>query len=180
MRVPDLIEPVVGWRCWRIVDATDGFALLSVARETRWEPGRPIEAACETFGHPEPDPSCRCGIHAAAAPEVALDYLPPHARAHVTVRTPAVVNYDRVIAVGRAALWGTVVECAWGWRGQLAYPVELWIPSRLQHLRRLGTRPDGYDSTRIATELETRYRVPVAVTSSFAPDALAAAAGFQS
>jgi hypothetical protein len=80
------------------------------------------------------------------------------------------------MAVGRAALWGAVVECAWGWRGQLAYPVELWIPARLRRLRRRGVIVDGYDSGGLAAELESRYGTPVHVAGSFASDALENAA----
>jgi hypothetical protein len=30
--------------------------------------------------------------------------------------------------IGRVALWGSVVECAHGWRASLAYPAQLYVP----------------------------------------------------
>ena len=30
--------------------------------------------------------------------------------------------------IGRVSLWGTVVECAQGWRASLAYPAQLYVP----------------------------------------------------
>jgi hypothetical protein len=31
--------------------------------------------------------------------------------------------------VGRVRLWGTVVECEGGWRGEVAYPSALFVPT---------------------------------------------------
>jgi hypothetical protein len=68
---PDLIEPVVAFRAWRVLDDR----LLSPYIPCRWE-GRVMHAACYpanralTFGrgwlgvpHTSPHPACKCGIY---------------------------------------------------------------------------------------------------------------------
>ena len=60
--VPDLIEPVVGFRQWRLV----GDGLSSIACDDRW-PEPTLTARCLTGSHPqEPAPAsaCSCGVHA--------------------------------------------------------------------------------------------------------------------
>lgn len=173
MRVPDAIEPIVGWRCWRISDSPDGLVLLSACRPTRWAPGWPIESRCEQHGHPVPGRACTCGIYAAAEPILPVDYLPPHVKATATIRTQALLGYDVVMAVGRVALWGTVVECSFGWRAERGYPVELAIPRGIRHYRRSGRLADSYDSGRVADELAALYGIPVVVVDSLHPAAAA-------
>ena len=73
---PDLIEPVVGFRAWRVV----GDRLLSPYIPCRWD-GRLMHAICYpanrslTFGHgwlsaphDSPHPDCQCGIYAYHRP----------------------------------------------------------------------------------------------------------------
>lgn len=73
---PDVVEPVVGFRAWRIVDGR----LLSPYIPCRWE-GRVMHAACYPanrsllFGagwldapHESPHPACKCGIYAYHRP----------------------------------------------------------------------------------------------------------------
>ena len=73
---PDLVEPVVAFRAWRILDG----ALLSPYIPCRWD-GRVMHAVCYpanrslTFGrgwlseaHASPHPDCRCGIYAYHRP----------------------------------------------------------------------------------------------------------------
>ena len=68
---PDLIEPVVAFRAWRVLDDR----LLSPYIPCRWE-GRVMHATCYpanralTFGrgwlgapHDSPHPACKCGIY---------------------------------------------------------------------------------------------------------------------
>ena len=73
---PDLIQPVVGFRAWRLV----GDRLLSPYIPCRWE-GALMHAVCYpanrslTFGrgwlaapHASPHPDCQCGIYAYYQP----------------------------------------------------------------------------------------------------------------
>lgn len=74
---PDLVEPVVAFRAWRVV----GERLLSPNIPVRWE-GRVLHAACHPVGkrimlghqgwvaaeHASPHPECQCGIYAYHRP----------------------------------------------------------------------------------------------------------------
>src|SRR4051812_41027886 len=75
-RAPDLVEPVIGFRAWRVLDDR----LLSPYIPCRWD-GRVMHAACFpanrslTFGdgwlaapHASPHPRCKCGIYAYHRP----------------------------------------------------------------------------------------------------------------
>jgi hypothetical protein len=75
---PDLVDPVVGFRAWRIV----GDRLLSPNIPVRWE-GRVLHAACHPVQkrlllgagwvhepHASPHRDCQCGIYAYHTPGV--------------------------------------------------------------------------------------------------------------
>jgi len=79
---PDLVQPVVGFRAWRII----GGRLLSPYIPCRWE-GRVLHAVCFDANrrleggrgwlaepHGSPDPRCRCGIYAYHRPGVQSYY----------------------------------------------------------------------------------------------------------
>jgi hypothetical protein len=144
---PGLLETVAGWRVWRV---DPRYRLRSVLREDVWEPLRPLVAACEK-AHAAPVESCGCGVYAVLRPEQARPYL-------VGRNSPEGVY--RVI--GRVALWGRVVECEQGWRGERAYPVRLWVPA-------------CYEAFEIAFELG-RYGVPVELLPALRPGAVSFAA----
>jgi hypothetical protein len=132
---------------WRV----DGrYRLWSALHDELWEPRRPLVAACGD-GHTAPDEHCRCGIYAARQPELAQPYL-------VGRNSPEAVH--RVL--GRVALWGSVVECAHGWRAERAYPLRLWVP-------------DDPFAFEIAFELG-RYGVPVELVRSRSTGAVVEAA----
>ena len=60
--VPDLIEPVIGFRQWRLTD--DG--LYSLTSEELWRSPR-LDALCRVGGHPHevsPSARCSCGVYA--------------------------------------------------------------------------------------------------------------------
>lgn len=130
--VPDLIEPILGWRCWKI--GSDGLlhALHGGGRHIAlggpgpvWEPRKAVVASCNSehwmsdaltrqargeqmTPHIAPMPNCSCGFYAA--------------RLLRNTQAP----YDG-FAYGLVALWGRVEEHASGWRAQYAYPVNLTI-----------------------------------------------------
>jgi hypothetical protein len=75
-RAPDLVEPVVGFRAWRVI----GDRLLSPYIPCRWE-GRVLHAECFDANrrlqggrgwlaepHVSPHPDCQCGIYAYHQP----------------------------------------------------------------------------------------------------------------
>ena len=170
--VPDAIGAIVGWRTWRLRDTPAGLRLVSTIDEAAWPARRPLAASCRLAGHAAPEPGCSCGVHAASQLSLPLEYLPPHVRASSAFRTPAILGYDRVILIGHVSLWGRVVECEWGWRGELAYPAELCVPERVTHYRRHGDLLGILDSAGIAESLANAYGVPVAVIASARPDDL--------
>jgi len=80
--VPDLVDPVVGFRAWRIV----GGRLLSPYIPCRWE-GRVVHAECWPANrslvrgrgwlaepHVSPHPACQCGVYAYHRPGVQAYY----------------------------------------------------------------------------------------------------------
>ncbi len=175
MIAPDAIEPVVGWRCWRVLDTHDGFVLASTTTPTRWPARLALEATCPSGApHPPPSPLCSCGIHAAKAPELVLSYFPPVVRSATTIIAPAILGYDTVMAVGLVSLWGDVVEGEHGWRSRLAYPRQVLVPSAVKHYRRgRGKRFEVFDSRDLAEALGELYGVPAHVTRSVRPRELA-------
>jgi hypothetical protein len=150
---PDLVEPVVAWRVWRLVAASHEYRLASVYKWTLWEPGSPLEACCHVPSsmlgkllgrrdHASPAMECACGIHAAGL-ELVCDSLGTFGGGGVGM------------IVGQVVLWGDVVECEHGFRGALAYPRHLYVPL------------DTLASTRgaVAAQLAA-YGVPVDVLAS--------------
>jgi hypothetical protein len=170
--VPDAIDPVVGWRSWRVRDGGDGFVLVSASRDAPWPPGATLAAACEA-GHPAPCGACTCGIYAAREPGPAVEYLAPHVKAAERIVTPEILGYDAVLAVGLVALWGSVIVCEWGWRAQYAYPRELFVPAAVKHYRRRRRLVEIFDSEAIAAALADAYCVGATVTRSLRSAALA-------
>jgi hypothetical protein len=128
--VPDLIEPIVGWRVWvaEVAYTSDGelaLGLNSLYFALCWPGDRPAVARCEhSTVAPCDDDDHLCGIHAAPTLERAAAYLSkrvrdPHEWAH----------HSTQIVVGTVELWGDVVEHEHGWRAKYARPSELYVPS---------------------------------------------------
>jgi hypothetical protein len=118
------------------VVAVDGTLLLcSPVYETLWLPRRETIARCRSreeawswHAHPAPAAACRCGIYAARTPAQAASLL----------ATPRLERTRRAVSavLGRVFLWGSVVECEQGWRGEYAYPAGLYLAASAPSARK--------------------------------------------
>jgi hypothetical protein len=156
---PDYLEVLSGWRVWRVVKVKSRLLLASVIYNSLWEPRCELTAMCMCgWGlprrwvpppeHAAPQAGCECGVYAAAELGEAVRYLDrTWARVRGRGRT---VQY----AIGRVALWGAVIECEQGWRGELAYPQRLWVPTGAERGR-------PFEQASTVAEALTAYGVPV-------------------
>lgn len=113
---PDLIDPIVGFRQWRLA----GSHLVSLFNDTRWRRVT-LTARCDGGDHhPEcvPDHLCSCGIYA---------YYDP---------CPRTASATRDLVAGAVVLWGTVELHATGLRAEHAQIVALELPLSLGAKRR--------------------------------------------
>lgn len=136
--VPDAAAPIIGWRAWVLVPGGGSRPKISsIGYPCVWPPGEAMRAECgkRSACSPAPGDSCGCGIHALKSVGGVLNDVPK------PLFPPLVL--------GRVALWGRVVVGARGWRGQLAYPVDLIVTERWPWRFR---KPDA---------LELTYGVPV-------------------
>lgn len=115
------IEPVLGWRAWRLRRIEGGLRIVPTTPRSAWEPRVAIHATCSgshtreymvynpelAATHRSPEPGCTCGIHAIKDP----------GRLARAGRSAAVV--------GRVAMWGRVIEHTKGYRAEFAYPSRL-------------------------------------------------------
>jgi hypothetical protein len=114
-----ITEPILGWRVWRVDD--DGL-LSAVVWGARWEPRERFEAQCEDRAFPfwvgtapphgAPWAGCARGIYAFKH------------RAQAALLAREKVD-GAPLALGRASLWGKVLETERGYRAALAYPYDL-------------------------------------------------------
>lgn len=130
---PDYAEPVRAWRAWCVYDQPDGPMLRSIFFPDFWEPRRPLFASCHHrrvfhirrqngVDHVAPAKRCECGIYGADA-QTAAEYL----------RDPMPGEVARVF--GLVSLWGSVLECARGWRATNAYPAAVYVPTTTRRNR---------------------------------------------
>jgi len=113
----EALRPAVGWKVWRVADGE----LLSVLYGDRWPAGEPVRATCRRqvhVAHAAPALGCECGIHAGRELRAGNHYLAVGAEARV---------------FGRVLLWGAVLEGATAWRGELARPVEIFVPPAVEN-----------------------------------------------
>jgi len=106
---PDLIEPIVGFRQWRL----NGPILSSLFSDVRW-PRTELRARCAVGGHDResaPANTCSCGIYA---------YYDPCPRT-ASAATPDLVG-------GVVVVWGRVELHATGLRAEHARVVALELP----------------------------------------------------
>jgi hypothetical protein len=105
------LEPLEGWRAWRLVRRPDGRLGLGslFSPKERWAERRAARAVCavEASFHAAPAVDCRCGYYAYADP----------ARLAGASRRSAVI--------GSVAMWGSVVGHDFGYRAEYAYPQRL-------------------------------------------------------
>jgi hypothetical protein len=120
LAAPDLVEPVIGFREWRL----RGDRLLSQHTDVAWE-GETMAAEClpgrfsvhrgpGLHADPSPAPDCACGLYAC---------FEPYRRWASSV--------DWTLIAGAAALWGRIQVHRSGMRAQYARPVVLALPPRL-------------------------------------------------
>lgn len=127
--LPDFVEPLVGWRAWKIwASATnpDGCpSFSSVILDVPWAPRRRFTAEHSfdlgTRCRGLLDRDCSCGVYAFNGPVEALNYL-------MSVRDRLLGRLVDV-AVGTVSLWGKVIECERGFKAQYAYPLHLYLPA---------------------------------------------------
>jgi hypothetical protein len=126
-QAPDLIEPVIGFRQWRLTD--DGLSSLTC--DVPW-PEATLVARCPSGGHagePPPGAGCSCGIYAWYTP---------------SPRTASAGTHDYV--AGAVVLWGALELHATGMRAERCRIVALALP-----LSRWGKRERLW---RVARRLE--------------------------
>lgn len=138
--IPDLVEPIVGWRAWRIYPGFDEMphmqnTLLPMGFRIPWMAMRPSEARCVAVAslsdpagllrvqppdHVSPMADCSCGYYALRK----VEYLALHFREYVKAQESGTATYDGglPVAIGRVYLWGKVFLHEWGYRAQFAYP----------------------------------------------------------
>ena len=110
MNAPDLVEPVIGYRLWRLGDG----ALWSPYVEERWERGvHTAVCRAERGEHLEPAPAheCSCGIHAWYEPCPTLSWAA-----------------TRHLVAGAVALWGAMELHPFGMRAEHGMIVALALP----------------------------------------------------
>lgn len=127
--VPDFLEPLVGWRAWKVcapLSSTGSYPTLSsVILDTPWTPRREVSAE-HNFDLGEKciglvGENCSCGVYAFRGSADALAYL-------VKVRD-MLLGMSMEVAIGQVSLWGKVVECERGFKAQFAYPRHIYLPA---------------------------------------------------
>ena len=129
IHAPDAIEPRIGWRAWDVIELDGALRLCSLAFWSVWLPRHEVTATCRRSlvdaaltglpPHTAPQPRCTCGIYATQTASQVLAFSRGVRRRLDTVH--------RVL--GTVSLWGTVIECDGGWRGAIAYPAALYVPT---------------------------------------------------
>lgn len=167
---------ILGWRAWNVVKiGRDKYRLGSLGTVaphygTLWTPGKMMEALCDRCdasraqGAPlaacsssldgrAPGESCTCGFYAAATHDTFE--LMPYQRygQNATYRTDGCNRDGQMVrrpkaarVIGRVAMAGKVIPGTQGWRAQLAWPVEIFVP---------------YEHTALVDILHKTYNVPV-------------------
>lgn len=149
---PFYVEPVMGWRCWRLGWQDDQLTLQSVTYSTYWIPMQELTAQCKSyvvFGGSRncatvPNREHRCGIYAVKTPKAAMKWA---GSSWLTALAPRVV--------GRVKLWGRILCHTEGWLAQHAYPASFFVP---ETIRPAADWP--LEAEEVMRMLEDMYRVP--------------------
>jgi len=153
--IPDVIEPIVGYRGWNVKGLQDSHVSPSVRVSSKldieiWEPGKDVVAVCANSLIPSidsrtqgkdcgecPSPDSRahygfgCGIYAYRDPPMAaMNNDPMHLRGRIW---------------GEVLMWGNVYEHEYGFRAQYAYPSAFaWtLGSRVEEVARALSKAYG-------------------------------------
>ncbi|HEX3455880.1 MAG TPA: hypothetical protein VHS03_14745 [Gaiellaceae bacterium] len=168
---PDYVEPVRGWRTWLVVQGGDGARLASVSFPALWPRREHLTAECGRgfhngagpalrAEHPAPSIDCSCGIYAAGSIDRAAQIADcATARFRDCLGRPVLGA-----ALGLVSLWGTIVDCAQGWRGAYAYPASIYVLEPAYSGRRLHVA----SAAELAVELRS-YGVPAAPLGCHSP-----------
>lgn len=121
---PDLFEPLLGYRYWRV--GADGTLRCLISND-RWDPG-PNQAHCWRKGHDAPGRMCTCGFNA-------LHDVPEMRRSE-----------HRNTVLGAIAAWGDIQVHRLGFRAEFASVVALADGgvTRSASRRRLARAADRY------------------------------------
>jgi len=170
-RAPDFVEPVCGWRTWLVVQGYDGVRLASVSFPALWPRRQRLCAQCGRGFHNGSGPplraehrapalDCSCGIYAARTLNRAAQIADcATARFRDCLGRPVLGA-----ALGLVSLWGTVVECAQGWRATYAYP------ARLHVIEPSGGSPRSHAASAGELAVDLRgYGVPVDALGGYSP-----------
>jgi hypothetical protein len=142
LRAPDLIEPVIGYRQWRVAEAS----LMSLTCDETWRAPILVARCHAEIDHPQEAPpasGCSCGIYAWYQP---------------CPRTASAGTRDYV--AGAVVLWGAIELHASGMRAQHCRIVALTLP-----LSRWGKRDRVVDVARHLGVPAVRHRHLRAVAS---------------
>jgi hypothetical protein len=141
---PDYADALIGWRVWCVVRFGTELRLASVIQDEVWPVETELVARCRAHEPPSnrlllgrptehvaPATDCTCGIYAARQPAGVWTYLRGRDEPYTVARV-----------LGRALLWGRVVEHEDGWRAERAYPLDVYTGDP-ELARRLGSLLDA-------------------------------------
>lgn len=142
MNIPDLIEPVLGYRVWRVRDGL----LHPWCQHGPWQPGDPKPARCLSSGtmHAAPATGCHCGFHALHSLDgklgsyTARDYALSGDGRHMGVlgRTRGWIGW----VAGAVVAWGKLEVHATSFRAEYAKPVAIIRGPHGRMCREIATR----------------------------------------
>lgn len=161
MVTPDRIEPIIGWRFWRLrPDGTSspaaGYRLQSpVVPHGDWRPGTVFRSRCRRCDF-SPSFGCRCGVYAFHPGPFFEDAVA------APRPSPGPINpLGGPCVVGQIRGWGRVVVHRKGWRAERAYPRNLALvcgaclvlDGALRFADLLGWDPEGGEAGSCAAHL---------------------------